>query len=42
MSVYKTLYMQNIVWSLLQNCIHNINKWNKIILCMSCEKNNGY
>jgi hypothetical protein len=26
MSVYKTLYMENATWSLLQNYIHNVNK----------------
>jgi hypothetical protein len=26
MNVYNTLYMQNIIWSLLQDCIYNINK----------------
>jgi hypothetical protein len=40
MSVYKTLYIQYVIWSLLQNCVHNINKWTKITLCMSCDIDN--
>jgi len=26
MNIYKTLYMQNTIWSLLQDDIHNMNK----------------
>jgi hypothetical protein len=26
MNVYNTLYMQNIIWSLLQDCVYNMNK----------------
>jgi hypothetical protein len=33
-NIYKTLTMQNIIWSLLHNCERNMNKWNKITLCM--------
>jgi hypothetical protein len=40
MGVYKTLYMQNASWSLLQDCIYNMNKWTKITLFN--DKVNGY
>jgi hypothetical protein len=40
MGVYKTLYMQNAIWSLLQDCICNMNKQTKITL--SNDKVNGY
>jgi len=30
------------ILSLLQDHIHGINKCNKITLCMSCDKINGY
>jgi hypothetical protein len=40
MSVYKALYIQYVIWSLLQNSVHNINKWTKITLCMSCDIDN--
>jgi hypothetical protein len=37
-NVYKTLYMQNVMWSLLQNCVHNMNNWTKVISCLYCDK----
>jgi len=35
MGVYKTLYMQNASWSLLQDCIYNMNKRTKITYLMT-------
>jgi hypothetical protein len=40
MNTYKTLYMQNTIWSLLQDDIHNMDKLINITLCMSCDKTN--
>jgi hypothetical protein len=42
MNVYKLLYTQNAIWSLLQDHKYGINKCIKITFCMSCDKINGY
>jgi hypothetical protein len=34
--------MQNVIWTLLQDCAHNMNKQTKIFFCMPCYKINGY
>jgi hypothetical protein len=41
-SLHLILYMQNIIWSLLKDYIHNMHKYIKIVLCMSCDKINDY
>jgi hypothetical protein len=33
-SLHLILYMQNIIWSLLKDYIHNMHKYTKIVLCM--------
>jgi hypothetical protein len=38
MNIYNKLCMQNAIGSLLQGCIHNMNKSTKTIVCMPCDK----
>jgi hypothetical protein len=37
-NVYKTLYMQNVIWSLLQDCVQNMNNELKYIFACLVTK----